>query len=783
MLAGILIVLTTTSAGRAITRIEIMDNAQPYVDVYWECTAENLDHPYTEGGCQDCDFGIGWHTGEAYSYGGNDTYSEFLARLAAGDGPGSHLCHYQYWEGVPPWATGLDCSAFCSRCWEIPRQSTATLPYWSTAIPHQRLQSGDILNVPYSHVRLYDQRAGDGRPIIYEASGSAAKVVHRAVSWGSYQPRVKHELWVDPPLVYAQNVGSGQIRLCWAQNTVAPYFTYYHSLDGITFADSATTADTVVAFADLTPEMPHYFKVSFPETTDAAATSQVLAAKVSAAKASTKNVPGGATSTKSASLLLVNGFDRLSEGNTFDFVRQHAGAVCSAGYAFDACSNELVADGIVDLNDYAAVIWILGEESTEDETFNQTEQLEVQTYLENGGRLLVTGAEIGWDLVEEGHEDNDWGNGSPNDTPFYQEYLKATYIGDDAGVYAVSGVAGSIFEGLSGITFDDGTHGTYDVDWPDCMDIRGGSAACLTYDSTSYQAGIQYEGLFGSGSTAGKLVYLGFPFETIYPSASRDSLMARVLNFFALPGDTAIQLIVDNLDPGCQTVGEWLVSDWGNNYGANKLYNNQPGSGDEHVTWKTALPLAGTYAVFFWVNDAGYADTARYTIYDLGGPTETWASQNNVGDGWHHLGQYSFGDSAAVRVTDEFSGGSIVAADAVRLLCLGADQVPPSAVADLSSQLIGTDIRLEWSTVTTDTSGAKEDISHYVIYRSTDPGFAADPADSLAGVVTNEYRDAGAAGSVGTNCYYIVRAVDFAGLKSEVSTTVGEFDMELKASK
>jgi hypothetical protein len=771
--------------GWAVTRVEIIDNAIPYRDVYWECDTTNINHPeYTMGGCSPCDFAPGWYYGEAYSYGGEDTYGVFLDRIADGDGAGSHYCHYEYWGGTPEWATGIDCSAYASECWEIPRQSTYTLPYWSYAIPHERLQSGDILNIPYSHVRVYDERAIDGRPIVFEASGSAAKVVHRVVDWGSYQPRVKHELWVDPPLVYAQNVGGGQIRLSWAQNTVAPSFTYYRSLDGVTFTDSATTTDTSVVFTDLAPEIVHYFKVSFPETTDAAATSEVAAAKVSAKKASTKNVPAGTKSAKSVDLLMVNGFDRLTDENTFDFIRQHAEAVLNAGYAFDACSNELVARDIVDLNDYQAVIWILGEESTEDETFSETEQLKVESYLENGGQLFVTGAEIGWDLVEEGDEDNDWGNGSSNDTPFYQDYLKATYVGDDAGVYAVSGEAGSIFQGLSGITFDDGTHGTYDVDYPDRINSRGGSTVCLSYDGTSSQAGIQYEGLFGSGSTSGRLVYLGFPFETVYPAASRDSLMARVLQFFALPADTVIQLVVDNVDPGCHAVGSWYQSDWGNNYGDNKLYNNQADTmGSEHVTWSAALPVPGTYAVYFWVNDADYADTARYIIYDLEGPTQIWASQNNVGDGWHHLGQFAFGDSAEVRVTNHYSGGSMVVADAIRLLCLGADQTPPDAVADLRPHLIDQDVQLRWSPVTVDTTGAKEGISHYVVYRSTDAGFGADPSDSLAGVAEPEYRDPGAAGLVGTDYYYIVRAVDYAGLKSEVSAIVGEFDELLESSK
>ena len=755
---------------QAVTRTEIMDNAVAYSDLSWYCSPDNIDHwEYTEGGCQPCDFNVGWQTGEAYSYGGDDSYTVFLDRIAAGDGAGSHYCHYDYWGGTPYWATGIDCSAFASKCWEIPRQSTYTLPFHSTAIPHSRLQAGDILNIPYSHVRLFHERAGDGRPIVYEASGSAAKVVHRVVDWGSYEPRVKHELYVPPPLVYAQNTGGGQIRLSWASTPGISEYTYYHSVDGMTFADSATTADTSVTFTELAPEIPHYFKVAFPETTDAVATSEVLAAKSVA---------------KTVSLLVVNGFDRLSDGNTFDFIRQHAEAIAGAGYAFDACSNELIENEIVDLNDYSAAIWILGEESTENETFSYTEQLQVQSYLENGGRLFVSGAEIGWDLVAQGDEQNDWGNGSPNDTPFFQDYLRSTYVADDAGVYAVSGQNGTIFEGLNNITFDDGTHGTYDVNWPDGINSPGPSTVNLAYDGTGYKAGVQYEGLFGSGSITGKLVYLGFPFETIYPAGSRDSIMARVLEFFALPADTVLEVIVDNEDAGCQALGEWQVSTWGNNYGPNKFYNSDPDTGSEHVTWRAALPVPGTYAVYFWVNDAGYADTARYIIYDLDGPSQTVASQYNVGDGWHHLGQYLFADSAAVRVTDEWSGaGAAVVADAIRFICLGADETPPAAVQDLRAVPAKGDIALQWSAVTVDTAGSKEGIRYYVICRSVDPAFTAQPSDSIAGVTDTVYTDMGAAGSLGTNYYYIVRAVDYAGHKSESSATVGEFDKALGASK
>ena len=51
-----------------------------------------------------------------------------------------------------------------------------------------------------------------------------------------------------------------------------------------------------------------------------------------------------------------------------------------------------------DLARYPKVVWCLGEESTADETFTYDEQQRLAAFLANGGALLASGAEIGWDL-------------------------------------------------------------------------------------------------------------------------------------------------------------------------------------------------------------------------------------------------------------------------------------------------------------------------------------------------------------------------------------------------
>jgi hypothetical protein len=175
------------------------------------------------------------------------------------------------------------------------------------------------------------------------------------------------------------------------------------------------------------------------------------------------------------------------------------------------------------LSNYRAVDWALGEESTQHQTFAAQEQLLLQNYLNAGGRLLLSGAEIGWDLDQ---------NGSASDRAFYRNVLGASYVADDAGTYLLqAGVAGSISQGLPAGSFDNGTHGSYDVDWPDVIaptDAR--SAVCLRYGN-GLCAGIQKL----DAATGARVVHFAFPLETIVDPALRAGLMQQALRFLLDP--------------------------------------------------------------------------------------------------------------------------------------------------------------------------------------------------------------------------------------------------------
>lgn len=294
-------------------------------------------------------------------------------------------------------------------------------------------------------------------------------------------------------------------------------YRVYTSEDGENFSLFDDYYDTSFMITDLPAGRITYIRLTAANEAGESPPSEVLGI-----------VPGYSSSTA----LVVNGFDRLSgTTNTRDFIREHGPAILNGRVYIDAASNESVINGDVDLNSYDMVDWILGEEGTSTSTFSSEEQTLVMTYLENGGNLFVSGSEIGYDLS---------GNGSPEDQAFYQDYLKAEYVTDAAGYHhAFYPDGATIFDNLGTINFDDGTHGTYDVDYPDGIKPAGGSQIALKYDGSDYNvdggAGIVYSGTFGSGTETGRLVYISPGFEAIYPESARDSIMADIITYFQVP--------------------------------------------------------------------------------------------------------------------------------------------------------------------------------------------------------------------------------------------------------
>lgn len=369
-----------------------------------------------------------------------------------------------------------------------------------------------------------------------------------------------------PINISAVSNGSGAVTLSWAAGPTstaygpaATDYRIYASSDGYGFdggrlassiAGGTATSKTING---LDPTLPYYFKIVAVNAGGESPGSEVVTA-----------LPTGSEK----QVLIVNGFDRnhVSQdfrytttetipgsnitvdrvyprfNNSFDYVVQVASAIQASkpGLNFASASNELVISGAVNLNDYDAVIWISGTESTIDRTFNATEQTLVTNFINAGGSVFLSGSDIGLDLDQQN-----------NGRTFYETALKANYVSDDAGTYTATAAAGGIFAGIGSLGFSNGATFSnlddqlYDVSTPDVLAPQAGATSALTYSGgIGGTAAIQVVGTGGLGS----IVLFGFPFETITSTANRAAVMDRVLDLFFPNGDFNGNGLVDGAD-------------------------------------------------------------------------------------------------------------------------------------------------------------------------------------------------------------------------------------------
>jgi hypothetical protein len=310
------------------------------------------------------------------------------------------------------------------------------------------------------------------------------------------------------------NEGASQARITINYDSDNTGYIIQKSSDGLTFTNCISTTDTNNLISGLTNEAITYFRIAAYNNYDTTAWSEVLAVT---------------PSSFNEHVLIVNGFDRTSTGNTLNFIRQHGVSVFNSDYLFSSATNDAITNGFVDLNDFLITDWILGDESTADETFSTAEQAIVASYLDQEGKLFASGSEIAWDL------DN---KGATSDKNFYHNYLKASYVNDapngqSSTYYSATSVVTQFFSSLINFSFDNGTHGTINVKYPDVISELNGSSNCFYYTTlpTNY-SGVCFTGIFPNGSDTGKIVNMGIPFETVYPDSSRNKLMGKILEYF-----------------------------------------------------------------------------------------------------------------------------------------------------------------------------------------------------------------------------------------------------------
>jgi len=422
-------------------------------------------------------------------------------------------------------------------------QSTGTAIYYPDALitiaTRGRQWDALALNPWYRYqdgTQWYQGWYDDPESMGHKYQFALSRNLHGVGMWSLGMDGSNHDIWdvlryyfVDstanllapraPTLAMIQDsstVSEGRVRVRWFSN-VEPYlggYRLYMSTDPGNFPPTPYLSESSLdrntnstLLTGLQLDSTYYFKL--------------VAVDTSHTRPSDSSDTYGVRTGAGSRYLVVDGFDRTSGSynvSHHSFNASYGNPIAAANRRFDSADNDALINDFITLNGYSGAIWFLGDESTADRTFNTVEQAIVRTYLEGGGKLLVAGSEIGWDLGRAA---------SPNYNPaFYNGYLKATYIGDAASGRAFTGTAAGIFSGITG-TFSE----IYEDDYPDYVGPTGGSIVALMYN-TAQNAAVQYTGTFGTGTNIGKILNMGFAFETIASSATRNALMGRILNYF-----------------------------------------------------------------------------------------------------------------------------------------------------------------------------------------------------------------------------------------------------------
>lgn len=501
------------------SRVEALRIGESYVLHKYSCNVSNLAPGGLIAPDGDTVKTPGWLiTGSnarvPYKWGGFNSISGFTSGLNNGKFAGDIDT-----DGSSSYAVGVDCSGFVSRCWQLSyHASTSYMPTITSQYSSwDSLKPADAIH-KVGHVRLFIERTPNGAFRVIESAGRDWDVSYWTFALSdlvNYTPRYYNSMVNDfskqqPALLSTFVEETGKTRLNWdCDTTNVKGYRLYTSTDGGNWTlflneNTLTTTSASVNRA----QSAVYYRVS-----------SVLN-NSSLSESPWSNVLGVGEFFSRKKILIVDGFERKTgswRGNQHTFILRYGKALQPYSLDFESVKCDLVKDNFINLRNYEMVVWMSGDESTENETFSTSEQNQVKLFLENGGKLFVTGSELGWDLYEKGNS---------ADKAFYNQYLKASYISDNSASNSALGIANSCFDGLN---FYFGQ--TYYEDYPDEISTYDGSTLSMKY-SNNKGAGISYAGNFGSSNKAGKTIYLAFPLETTANDSAFNAVIFNAMKYF-----------------------------------------------------------------------------------------------------------------------------------------------------------------------------------------------------------------------------------------------------------
>jgi len=245
------------------------------------------------------------------------------------------------------------------------------------------------------------------------------------------------------------------------------------------------------------------------------------------------------------------------------------------------------------LQQYKSVVWFTGNDRQT--SLTTEEQAVIATFLDHGGRLLICGQNIAFDLG---------GDGTVSDSLFLADYLHAQFVADSADVAAVLGIVGDPISSGMMMNLKRTPAGEGNKSAPDLINPVNPEELIFKYIPGMAGAGQKYE----NETTGARLIFLAFGIEKIIgPKASTPAdFMAKVITW--LTGTTPV---ANKKQPSFLPADYWLGQNFPNPFNPNTTIQYslpQPGFvslkiynliGEEMATLVSKKQAAGRYQVKF----------------------------------------------------------------------------------------------------------------------------------------------------------------------------------------
>jgi hypothetical protein len=250
-----------------------------------------------------------------------------------------------------------------------------------------------------------------------------------------------------------------------------------------------------------------------------------------------------------------------------------------------------------DLAQYGRAIWLTGDDDSTTLTIGDRSAL--AAYLDGGGRLFVSGQDIGFDIGAD---------------PFYANYLHAAYDSDDTNSYSLTGL--DFLSGLD-LVIQEGDGADNQLS-PSDISPKAGALAVLDYPDPHLYGGVAYE------DYSNRVVYFSFGFEAIDNEINRTEVMSRTLAWLGGCTCQAVYGADFSWTPATPRAGE-AVHFAGSTEGEPPILfiwdfgDGKQGSG---ATVGHAYTREGNYTVTLTATNACGTDAIRHTVPVLPAPCE-----------------------------------------------------------------------------------------------------------------------------------------------------------------